>query len=248
MVLSQEARYLLPEIRRILESIDHISQMGVDLPHAMAGHLRIACLPGFAISHLPGVVAEFTAERPNVTVTIEPDRPNRILEWILAEQYDFGIADGFKGHPAIESKALEMPSVCVFPKGHPFKDLKQVTPWDLQTERLIHDKFESEYYRDVRDAFLKVGAKMRPCIETRQFTCACELVCLGAGVSIVSLLDAKTYESRGLEYRPFVPNIPYRFTILQPTHRPPSLITLEFMELFVSKLAHLEMGGRHSEV
>ncbi len=239
LVLTQEARYLLPEIRRLLESIENISQIGRSLPNAMAGHLRIACLPGFAISHLPAVVAEFVAGRPNLTVTIEPDRPERILEWILGEQYDFGITDGFGGHPAVESTSIDMPSVCVFPVGHRFEGRQQVTPWDFQGERLIHDKLDDSYFRSVRDAFLKAGANLRPFIETRQFTCACELVCLGAGVSIVSILDAKTYKARGLSYCPFVPNIPHKLSLVRPKHRPASLVTLEFMEQFEESLAQI---------
>jgi DNA-binding transcriptional LysR family regulator len=57
-----------------------------------AGHLRVACRPGFATSHLPDTIAKFMAERPGVTVTLVPDRPERILEWIIGEQYDCGIA------------------------------------------------------------------------------------------------------------------------------------------------------------
>ncbi|MFT7106935.1 MAG: DNA-binding transcriptional LysR family regulator, partial [Yoonia sp.] len=99
--LTQEAKFLVPDIKRILESMQYISESGHNLTKRTAGHLRIACLPGFATSHLPGVIAQFLDEHPGVSVTIEPDRPERIMEWIVGEQYDCGITDSFDGHPAI---------------------------------------------------------------------------------------------------------------------------------------------------
>ena len=42
LVLTQEAGYLLPEIKRLLESMQYISEMGRDIPRRQAGHLREA--------------------------------------------------------------------------------------------------------------------------------------------------------------------------------------------------------------
>ena len=41
-----------------------ISDVSQDITKRKAGHIRIACLPGFATSHLPKVVAEFMKGRP----------------------------------------------------------------------------------------------------------------------------------------------------------------------------------------
>ena len=91
LIPSKETRYILPDISRVIELMDHIQYTSKDLTARRAGHLRVACLPGFATSHLPNVVASFLEKRPDVTITIEPDRPERILEWIIGEQYDCGI-------------------------------------------------------------------------------------------------------------------------------------------------------------
>ena len=94
-----------------------ISDVSEDINKRRAGHIRIACLPGFATSHLPDVVASFLERRPGVSMTIEPTDLERILEWMIGEQYDFGVTDGFAGHPAIDSSNLEIRTVCVFRKG-----------------------------------------------------------------------------------------------------------------------------------
>ena len=238
LVPTQEARYILPDIGRVLEMLDHITDTSRNLNARTAGHLRVACLPGFATSHLPAVVAAFLHARSDVTLTLEPDRPERILEWIIGEQYDCGITDGFEGHPVIESTTLNIRTVCIFPLGHRLCDLAHIEPKHLDGERLIHTRRDSAFYQTLSEVFRKSGANPTPVVETRQFTAACELVALGVGVSVVSELDARNFVGR-LEYRPFVPNVPHQVSLVRPIHKMPSMITLDFMEAFSESLSDL---------
>ena len=236
LVPTQEARYLLGEVERLLASVHHLEDLSKDLTERKAGHLRIACLPGFATSHLPGVVAEFLRERRGVTVTIEPDRPERILEWIIGEQYDFGITDNFSEHPAVESETLNMRVVCILPEGHRLSSSTEISPADLAREGMIHPRRDSVFFRDLEETFLQNGVALPSLIEVRQFTAACMLVAEGAGVAVVSELDAREYEQRGLVIRPFAPALSHRLALLHPTHTPMSMITLEFIEAFRTSL------------
>lgn len=238
LVPSQEARYILSDIGRVIELMTHITDTSRNLNARTAGHLRVACLPGFTTSHLPSVVASFLKTRPDVTLTLEPDRPERILEWIIGEQYDCGITDAFEGHPAIDSVTMNIRTVCIFPIGHPFQNFSKITPKQLDNERLIHARRDSYFFHTLSETFRKHSVSPKQIIETRQFTGACELVSLGVGVSIVSELDARTYEGR-LEFRPFTPNIAHQLSIVRPIHKTPSMITLDFMEAFKDSLADL---------
>lgn len=240
LVPTQEARFLLPDIRRMIEMMAQLVDTSRNIKTQKAGHLRIACLPGFATSHLPEVVANFLAERPGVTVTIEPDRPERILEWIIGEQYDCGITDGFEGHPAVESETVLIRSVCVFPNDHPFAAKAIITPADLAEERLIHTRRDSAFFRALSDAFFAESIDMKPVVEVRQFTAACELVTRRVGLSIISEIDAAGYAERGLSYRPFSPTLPHKLSLVRPIHKHPSMITLEFMYLFRESLRMFE--------
>lgn len=238
LVPSQETRYILPDITRVIELIDHIQDTTGNLTARRVGHLRVACLPGFATSHLPKIVAGFLADRPDVTITIEPDRPERILEWIIGEQYDCGITDAFEGHPTIERTTVDIRTVCIFPFGHRFAEHDVITPEHLDNERLVHTRRDSDFFRTLNDVFRKHAVSPKPIVETRQFTGACELVGLGAGVSIVSELDARTYAGR-LDFRPFAPNIPHQLSLVRPIHQAPSMVAVDFMEKFKESLGDL---------
>ena len=234
---TQEARFVLPDVRRVVETMAQIEEVGLNLTERKAGHLRIACLPGFATSHLPEVLTEFLDGREGVTVTLEPDRPERILEWIIGEQYDCGITDSFDGHPAVDSEVIPIRTTCIFPAGHRFGRLKKVRPQDLQGEDLVHTRRDSVYFRELRDCLSSAGVEPITLIETRQFTAACELVLRGLGVSVVSELDAKGYADRGLEMRPFDAPLTHNLALVRPVHKYPAMVTLEFLDAFRDSLA-----------
>ncbi|MDG2405803.1 MAG: LysR substrate-binding domain-containing protein [Paracoccaceae bacterium] len=233
---TQEAKLLLGEISRVLEGLKNIEELQHNLTERTAGHLRIACLPGLAISHLPNVIMDFLKTRPSVTVTIEPDRPERILDWIIGEQYDCGLTDGFPNHPAIQSSNFQIRTVCIFPKGHWLSDKTEIWPEDLVKEKLIHTRRDSPFFNALNQAFIDKSVKLSSWIETRQFTGACALVSQGCGVSVVSELDASQFIGQGVEMRPFLPQVPHYLSVVRPTAAPPSIITLEFIEVFSESL------------
>lgn len=233
---TSESRYLLAEVERILDGLDHLDELRRDLVERTGGHMRIACLPGFATSHLPSVLTAFLKDRPNVTVTLEPDRPERILQWIIGEQYDCGITDGFLGHPATRSQDLHIKSVCILPPGHPLQDRESISPSDLAAERLIHSRRDSRFFQRLARAFSESGTEINSLVEVRQFTTACTMVGEGLGASVVSALDAEAFRSSGIVIRPFEPQIFHRLSILQPVSGPSSPVVLDFVDMFVDSL------------
>lgn len=234
---TSEARYMLTEVSRVFESLNHLEDLRRDLKERTAGHLRIACLPGFATSHLPKVLTEFLDQRPGVTVTLEPDRPERILEWIIGEQYDCGITDGFSGHPATERIDIPIKTVCILPQGHALADKKTISPIDLQNEKIVHSRRDSPFHVALSQSFAQQGVSLNSWIEVRQFTGACTIVSQGKGVSIVSALDAAQFEDKGVISRPFEPQLEHRLSILRPLSGNRSLLVLDFIEAFQESLA-----------
>lgn len=232
-----ESAILLREVERLLDNLESIDRLTHDLNDRRAGHLRIACLPGFAVSHLPRVLADFIADRPKLRVTLEPDRPERILEWLIREHYDCGISDEYSTHPAIKARLVGMRTVCILPRGHRLAAKAEIWPEDLATENLVHTRRDSGFYHQLREVFTSRGLKITSRVETRQFTAACMLVAVGAGVSVVSEMDAREYEGRGLVIRPFLPPTPHMLSLIRPSGMRGSLVAAEFMEVFEDSLA-----------
>lgn len=231
-----EARVLFDQVEKTLTGISHIAQLGTDLLEKKTGHLRIACLPGFATSFLPRVLARFLGERPGLTLTLEPRAPERIQEWISAQQFDVGLSERFEESPAIESEAIMVRTVCVAPPEHALAKKKVVKPSDLDGLPIIHNTRDHAIYRSLQQAFEAVGAEFNGVVESRQFAPACIMVAEGFGVSVVSEIDAREYENEGLVIRPFQPEIPFQINIMYPAYMPRSLAALEFVEEFKKSL------------
>ena len=237
LVPTQEVRFLQADIQRVLDLMDQIGEVSQSITERKAGHIKIACLPGFATSHLPAVVAQFLKDRPGVSVTIEPDRPERILEWMIDEQFDFGITDGFRGHSAVVSQDIHVRTVCIFPKGHHLERYDEITPSLIAGERIINTRRDSDFFKGLEAAFVDEDCSLVSMVETRQFTAACEIVSNGLGIAIVSELDAMQFVDQNIQIRPFLPAISHRLSLVRPTFKQPSAITLEFIDAFAASLA-----------
>ncbi len=237
LIPTVEAEYMLGEIARVFENLNHLEDLRHNLKNRATGHLRIACLPGFATSHLPSVLSKFLQDRPHVTVTLEPDRPERILEWIIGQQYDCGITDGFDGHPAVASNDVMIPAVCIMPENHKLAAKQVITPADLRAEPLIHSRRDSPFFRKLEKTFTDCNEQLNSWIEVRQFTAACAIVSQGHGVSVVSNLDAEQFRDKGIEIRPFEPQILHRVSLLRPTAGGNAPLALDFLKFFTESLS-----------
>lgn len=70
-----EARLLLIDAGRVLDMLSGFETLCAGLRDQTAGHLRIACLPGFATTHLPDVLADFLRTRQQVQVRSCQSKP-----------------------------------------------------------------------------------------------------------------------------------------------------------------------------
>lgn len=236
LIPTSEARYLLSEVGRVFDSLHHLEELNRDLTERTAGHLRIACLPGFATALLPKLLAQFLEHRPGVRLTLEPDRPERILEWIIGEQYDCGITDGFAAHPAVENIDVPIRTVCVLPEGDPLAEQDVITPRGLQARKIIHTRRDSPFFRKLHKSFSEDGVELNSWIEVRQFSTACIIISQGQGASVVSALDAEQFRGQGIAIVPFAPELHHRLSILRPVSGSRSLLALDFLDAFVDSL------------
>jgi DNA-binding transcriptional LysR family regulator len=232
-----EARFLLEEVERAMANLDHISRLSEDIRNQKAGHLRIACLQGFATSLLPSVVSEFLKEREDVTMSIQTRSSLRVREWIAAQQYDIGVADEFEGHSAINHETVDIRTVCVMSPQHPLAAQKIIRPEDLNGMPMIIQDRENRFHHLLKNTFEAADSKLNVKVEVRQFATACLLAMNGVGAAVVSSIDAAEYSGKGLIERTFEPQLPFRLDILYPKYHPRSLLLQDFIQLFRKRLS-----------
>jgi len=231
-----EARFLLEEVNRAVSNLEHISRLSEDIRNQRAGHLRIACLSGFATSLMPTVIADFLKDREDVTLSIQTRSSTRVREWIAAQQYDIGVADEFEGHSAINHEIVDIRTVCVMSPQHPLAGQRSIRVEDLHKIPMIIQDKDNQFHHRLKGAFDQAGVTLNGKVEVRQFATACLLAMRGVGVAIVSSIDAAEYSGRGLITRPFDPVLPFRLDILYPKFHPRSLLLKDFIKHFHDRL------------
>lgn len=236
-----EARVLFDEVERALANLNHIAKLSADIHSKQGGHLRVACLPGFATSLLPRVLAQFMTDRPDLSLNLEAGSPEGIQDWISARQFDVGLSEQFDKNPAIESESIFIRTVFIAPRNHPLAKKKVVTPKDLDGLPIIHNNQSHFIFNALQRAFTDVGARFNGFAEIRQFAPACIMVSQNCGVSVVSEIDAREYEKEGLVIKPFEPAIPFQINILYPAQMPRSIATREFVEVFKKSLVPFQI-------
>ncbi|WP_169570262.1 LysR substrate-binding domain-containing protein [Sneathiella limimaris] len=233
---SYEAKFLLEEVDRAVSNLEHLSRLSEDIRNQKAGHLRLACLSGFATSLMPTVIAEFLKDRDDVTLSIQTRSGLRVREWIAAQQYDIGVADEFEGHTAVQNEPLDIRTLCVMSPQHPLAGQRVIQVGDLHNMPMIVQDRENRFFHRVKSVFDKNGVTLNVKVEVRQFATACLLAMQGVGAAIVSSIDAAEYTNRGLIARPFEPEILFRLDILYPKFHPRSLLLQDFITHFKTRL------------
>jgi DNA-binding transcriptional LysR family regulator len=240
LVPTQEAHMLYAEVQRTYESTRQISRTARDIRGLRSGRLSICCLPAIGLTILPGIVAEFSVDHPDVPISIDIRASATVIERASRRQIDLGIAvTSTIENPAITRRLLTATNaVCVMPRGHPLAGLRQIGPRDLQGMDFISlghgDPLRMQIDRICEDA--AVARKVH--IECTLAAACLGFVAGGAGIAIVDGISA--WSMRHLvEYRPFAPALQIELSLYRPWGTLPSAVGNAFTDHLVRRVKEI---------
>ncbi len=225
-----EARLLIEEVRRVLIGLEQIKDSAVAIKNFQHAQLRLITTPTFSTMISPQLIRKFAKRRPEVIISLEVQSTDDTVEWMLAQNYDFGIAPStiknqtILGHPLFDTQ-----SVCLLPKGHRLESSKQLTPKDISRESYISFMPNSLFRFEVDEVFRKAGVERRMRYEARTRDAICHLVAQGLGVSIVGMMDGERSTLNSYSAVPFKPNLPFKAALIWSKQRTMSLIAKDFL-------------------
>lgn len=180
---------VIPAIRGILSSHEQLSQTASAIRGLDRGTVRIGTFTSVGVHWLPGIIAAFQAEYPNVELKLMSGDYHDVEQWLSDGSADLGfvpLPTQIKGEvtPLLEDRLL-----AVVPAGHPLAGAESFPVDELAREPFIGLLETSD--RDARTALEKCGVSPEIRYTTKDDYAVIAMIECGLGVSIMPELLLK---------------------------------------------------------
>ena len=187
-----EAKRLFAEVSTLYQIVQRVNEVADNLAENRVGQLRLSCSPSLGQSLMPRAIAAFRREFPEVRLVLQTLIPSVMLQSLLTQQVELGVAYLSMDHPSFASQSLyENHFVAVLPEGHPLAGRAQVSAAELAEQPLIGYSADIPFAMLVRDIFAGLPAELEARIEVQQAHVACAMVQAGAGVALVDEMSVR---------------------------------------------------------
>lgn len=255
LIRKPESQYFFEETEAILDRLARSARTMQEVGSLKEGRLRIACMPSSSLFMMPKLVANFVRDKPKVKVSLMMRASSVIEEWIASQQYDIGLAETPAPNRAITQQDFALNCVCAMRADDPLHNKPFITPEDLSDQPLATLQEGHPNQSATFDTFNKVGAKINQRFELRNFQPAFTLVEEGLCYCICDPISASNYfayqpqtadSGQRLIFKPFIPAVPLLVSILQPAHRPASMLTQTFSQLLTERVEEIDQQFQFS--
>ena len=225
-----EAKRLLAAATSIYEGVERFNSVADDLVENRTGHLRLASTPSLGQRLMPRAIAEYQRRFPNVSITLQTWMPEALIQAVVRQQVEVGVAFIHDTHPGIQTRPLcENRLVAVLPEGHPLSALDVLQVSDLLGETFIGFEDDIPVGRLVRSLFQNAGYTLEIKVEVQFTHVAYALVRAGAGIALIDEITASEPGHPGVVVRPITPAVPVQVSLLYPALEPLSLRAQDFI-------------------
>lgn len=185
--LTDSGRELYAGARRVLAIMDALENQIRDGTGISRSTLRIGAAPSFAGLDLAALISRFTAQNPNVEVSITVGMPLSLLAEVVNETVELA----FVTMPLKPPKGVQLtplstyPMVLACPHGHRLADRNAVQLSELADETFVEFHADQTPRQIVDHAFAAAGINRSVCVSCNDIGSLLELVAHGLGIAIV---------------------------------------------------------------
>ena len=242
IVPTREASVMFSEVERLFTGLDRLMQVAIELRQEPTLSIRIAAFPAFANGFLARFMARLRAQAPDCKPSVFSLPSNSVIDYVVNEKCDFGVAVAVPEHPLVAVVALEtIPHVAVLPPGHPLGSRSFLEPKDFVDQAFISVSPTMMHLR-VDAMFAQHGVTPRAVAQTPQSTVACAMVSAGLGISIVDAFTAEDAKACGLLVKPLRPSVLYEFAYVLPAKKEPFGIVTNTMKALQEEVERLRQA------
>jgi len=131
--LNSTGKVLLQSAEQMLGISDNIHRQMKELDSLEQGSINLGTNDSNGLYLLPEIIQSFRREHPAIRFNIFNSHSSQIMDWILDDTIEIGIATLAHSNPAISNRILyEREDVLILHREHPLAGKKQVDPRDLE--------------------------------------------------------------------------------------------------------------------
>jgi DNA-binding transcriptional LysR family regulator len=231
---TEEARLLLGEVRQVVAGMEHIKEAAAEIGRFGHARLNIVATPANASQLAPDLVGAFARAHPAAMVRLDIEANDDTIEWLVSQNFDFGITGSPATEPSFECHAIRDEHVyCVLPEDHRLAGRAELTPEDLAGESFVSYASSSRFRFEIDTLFRERGIERRTIYETRTTDAICRLVARGLGIGIVGASESYLASMPGCAIVPFQAPLRFRAFLIWARNRPLSAVARTFLDLAV---------------
>lgn len=204
--LTRSGRDLVPVFQNLLAEFESVVENARGIAAKRQGLILLGCLPSFATTHLPTIIAQFRKQHPQVSFGVKDSTGGRIMAMIRSDDVEFGISDVDPSWPDLEFTELYRDRIhAVYPTWHPIAKLRQITLDDVSKYPLILLDRESNSRTVLDAAFVSRNRLVTPACEVSYTSTAIGMVRAGLGITMLGslVIEASNVHSfSDLRFRP----------------------------------------------
>lgn len=239
LVPTPEATVLYDEIDTLVRGLDHVNQAVTDLQNQRAGQLQVATSHALAFSFMPGEIADFVRDKPDLTISFQSQYSARIQEWVMAGLFEIGICELPVRHDGLEQRPFFFEIMCAMPRDSHLAGHEVLTPALLDETPFIVMGADHMVFRRAREAFHSDRCHMRMRCQTDLFRNALNMVKQGLGVTLVDPFTVASDDGSGYLLRRFRPRILLDIVIVTARGRPLSSTGAQFLDRIAASMTKL---------
>ncbi|MDO9638275.1 MAG: LysR family transcriptional regulator [Pseudotabrizicola sp.] len=242
LIATRENQLLQAQIAGLVDHGARLTQRAAELKvgNYATEMLRVAFPASLTISIVPAILAEFLERNERVQVELHTGAYDTIERMVLDERAEVGFLRMPTQRSGLDTTpVIEVPTVCVMPRGHPLADRKEVSISDLHAVPLILLGRMRLPRRDIDEAFWEVGMRPLVRVEAHSVQSACALAARGLGVTLVNELMARDFAHLPIEIRPLRERLLHRFAFAVTDGIPPTEIARQFIETSIARFRSL---------
>lgn len=213
---------LWEEVQRSWQGLDRVVDRAVALgrPADAAQSLSVLCLPALSHALLPGAAARMLAAHPGARVSVTPQEPPLLEEWMTAQRFDMALSEQVSTPPGTRSqRLLTLDEVAVLPAGHALAARPVLQLADFADLPFVSLSADDPYRRQIDTLFAEAGVQRQMRMETHSAVAVCAMVQRGLGVAIVNPLTALAVAGQGVVVRRVGFSVPFSVSLVLPLYR-----------------------------